>query len=51
MNHPDRHADTEPTEPRVAVLKELVDKSLYEVDERAVADAIILRVKAQLRLR
>ncbi len=36
-------ADTETVENRVRVLKEMVASSLYAVDERAVANAIVAR--------
>jgi hypothetical protein len=50
LNHPAPEADTEPMESRVRVLRELVQKSLYVVDERAVADAIILRAQTRVLL-
>jgi hypothetical protein len=46
--HGDFNADKGPVETRVRVIKEVVHKSLYVVDERAVADAIVLRAMAKL---
>jgi hypothetical protein len=41
-------ADKSRVETRVTVLRQLVRDSLYAVDERAIADAIVLRARARM---
>jgi hypothetical protein len=40
-------ADSEDVDPRVRLLKQMVAESLYVVDERAVADAILARARVR----
>ena len=40
-------ADTAVVRTRVRVIRELVDRSMYLVDEQAVADAIVLRARTR----
>jgi hypothetical protein len=42
------HADRTPVNSQARVLKMLIDDSLYVVDERAVADAIVARMIVRL---